>query len=137
RERKPMRTTSLIISVFGDVVTQHGHSIWLGSVVNALEPLGVNHRLVRTSVFRLVKDGWLEFEREGRCSYYRFSAFGMHEYQRAARRIYAMEPNSWHGRWQLLIPLTVPEKNRDALRRSLLWQGFRILAPGTFARPGD
>jgi len=135
--RKPMRTNSLIVSLFGDVVSQHGNVIWLGSLLEALEALGVNPRLVRTSVFRLVKDGWLESERVGRRSYYRFSSFGLHEYERAARRIYALEHKEWHGRWQILIPLALPEKNREGLRRSLWWQGFRLIAPGTYARPGD
>jgi phenylacetic acid degradation operon negative regulatory protein len=137
RVRRPMRTTSLIVSLFGDVVSQHGNVIWLGSLLAALDPLGVNPRLVRTSVFRLVKDGWLESERVGRRSYYRFSAFGLHEYERAARRIYALEQREWHGRWLVLIPLAVPENRRDGLRRSLWWQGFRAITPGTYARPGD
>jgi phenylacetic acid degradation operon negative regulatory protein len=135
--RSPMRTTSLVISLFGDVVTQHGHSIWLGSLVKALSPIGVNERLVRTTVFRLVKEGWLEAERVGRRSYYRFSEYGLHEYERAARRIYALDDTRWRGHWQLLIPVTVPETRRDQLKRSLQWQGFRNIAPGTFARPGE
>lgn len=135
--RSPMRTTSLIVSVFGDVITQHGHTIWLGSLVNALAPLGVNERLVRTTVFRLVKEGWLEAERVGRRSYYRFSAYGLHEYQRAARRIYALDKNQWRGHWQLLIPVAVPEQQREQLRRSLQWQGFRTIAPATYAKPGE
>jgi phenylacetic acid degradation operon negative regulatory protein len=135
--RSPMRTTSLVISMFGDVVTQHGHTIWLGSLVNALALLGVNDRLVRTTVFRLVKEGWLEADRVGRRSYYRFSDYGLHEYQRAARRIYAMDDDNWRGHWQLLIPVSVPERQRDQLRRSLQWQGYRTIAPGTFAKPGD
>jgi phenylacetic acid degradation operon negative regulatory protein len=135
--RSPMRTTSLVISVFGDVVTQHGHTIWLGSLVNALAPLGVNERLVRTTVFRLVKEGWLVADRVGRRSYYRFSDYGLNEYQRAARRIYAMDDKDWRGHWQLLVPAAVPEKQREQLRRSLQWQGFRNIAPGTFAKPGE
>lgn len=135
--RKPMRTTSLIISVFGDVVSQHGGTIWLGSLVKAMALLGVNERLVRTSVFRLVKEGWLESDRVGRRSFYRFSDYGSHEYERAARRIYALENEEWQGHWQLLIPQDIPEGKREQFRRSLEWQGFRTLTPGTFARPGD
>ena len=136
RARKPLRSTSLIITLFGDTVSQHGHTLWLGSLVNALAPLGVNERLVRTSVFRLVKEGWLEAERVGRRSYYRFTAHGNAEYERAARRIYATEDTSWEGHWQILIPLAIPEDDRDNFRRSLNWQGFRSIAPGTFAKPG-
>lgn len=135
--RRPMRTTSLIVTFFGDVVSQHGHTVWLGSLVNALAPLGINERLVRTSVFRLIKEGWLESERVGRRSYYRFTDYGTHEYERAARRIYALENNAWEGHWQLLIPLNIPENNREKFRRSLQWQGYRAIAPGTFAKPGD
>jgi len=135
--RRPMRTTSLIVTVFGDVVSQHGGSIWLGSLVKALAPMGVSERLVRTSVFRLVQEGWLEFERVGRRSFYRFSEYGDHEYARAARRIYGQEDGRWNGRWQLLIPLDIPEESRERFKRSLLWQGFRAISPGTFAKPGE
>lgn len=135
--RRPMRTTSLIITFFGDVLSQHGHTIWLGSLVNAMAPLGINERLVRTSVFRLVQEGWLESERVGRRSFYRFSDYGWHEYQRAARRIYALENSGWHGHWQLLMPLEVPENVKEKFRRSLQWQGYRAISPGTFAKPGD
>ncbi len=135
--RRPMRTTSLIITFFGDAVSQHGHTVWLGSLIKAMAPLGINERLVRTSVFRLVKEGWLESERVGRRSYYQFTNYGAHEYQRAARRIYALEDSKWPGHWQILIPQNIPEKNRDKFKRSLQWQGYRAIAPGTFAKPGD
>jgi phenylacetic acid degradation operon negative regulatory protein len=135
--RRPLRSTSLIITLFGDVVSQHGGTIWLSSLVEALAPFGISDRLVRTSAFRLVKEGWLESERVGRRSYYRFSAYGASEYERAARRIYAVGNKSWNGRWQLLIPLDIPDKKREPFRRSLHWQGFRAIAAGTFAKPGE
>jgi phenylacetic acid degradation operon negative regulatory protein len=135
--RRPMRTTSLIVTFFGDVVSQHGNTIWLGSLVNAMAQLGINERLVRTSVFRLVKDGWLESERVGRRSFYRFTSYGSQEYQRAARRIYALESGQWKGQWKLLIPQDIPDKQREPFRRSLHWQGYRAIAAGTYARPGD
>jgi phenylacetic acid degradation operon negative regulatory protein len=135
--RRPIRTTSLIITLFGDVVSQHGGTIWLGSLVEALAPFGISDRLVRTSVFRLVREGWLEAERVGRRSYYRFTPYGTHEYERAARRIYALKQKHWNGHWQLLIPLDIPDKSREPFRRSLHWQGFRAIAPGTFAKPGE
>ena len=42
--RKPVRTGSLIISVFGDAVSQHGSAVWLGSLIKVLEPFGLNQR---------------------------------------------------------------------------------------------
>ena len=135
--RQPIRTTSLIVTLFGDVVSQHGGTLWLSSLVEALQPFGISDRLVRTSVFRLVKEGWLEAERVGRRSYYRFTTYGNQEYERATRHIYALESRHWNGRWQILIPLDIPEKKREPFRRSLHWQGFRAISAGTFARPGD
>ncbi|WP_435211133.1 phenylacetic acid degradation operon negative regulatory protein PaaX [Luminiphilus sp. nBUS_16] len=136
RDRQPMRAKSLIITLFGDVISQHGGEIWLGSIAESVEALGVNDRLVRTSVFRLVKEGWLEVEREGRKSFYGFTRSGGKEYQRAAQRIYSAGGDSWRGGWQLLIPTHLPEHLRDDFRRSLTWLGFRPISNGTFARPG-
>lgn len=135
-QRQPMRAKSLIVTFFGDVVSQHGKQIWLGSIANALEGLGVNDRLVRTSVFRLVKEGWLEVDRLGRKSFYRFTSTGSQEYQRAAQRIYSADSHSWRGGWQLLLLTDVDESKRDDFRRSLNWLGFRAITPATFARPG-
>jgi phenylacetic acid degradation operon negative regulatory protein len=136
RERQPMRAKSLIITLFGDVISQHGGEIWLGSIARSVEALGINDRLVRTSIFRLAKEGWIEVEREGRKSFYGFTRSGSKEYQRAAQRIYSAGGNSWRGGWQILIPTHLPEHLRDDFRRSLNWLGFRAISNGTFARPG-
>ncbi|MDG1829146.1 MAG: phenylacetic acid degradation operon negative regulatory protein PaaX [Luminiphilus sp.] len=136
RGRQPMRAKSLIITLFGDVISQHGGEIWLGSIAKSVEALGVNDRLVRTSIFRLAKEGWLEVEREGRKSFYGFTRSGSKEYQRAAQRIYSAGGDSWHGTWQLLVPTNLPEHMRDNFKRSLNWLGFRAISNGTFARPG-
>ena len=98
--------------------------------------LGVNERLVRTSVFRLVQEGWLESNRVGRRSYYRFSTFGLSEYERVTARIYDLEEPIWSRVWQLVVPVNVGEQVKDAFFRSLSWQGYRQISPGLFARPG-
>ena len=133
--RKPMRSTSLIITVFGDVISCHGGVIWLGSLVKAMSLMGINERLVRTSVFRLVKEDWLCAERVGRRSYYRFTAYGENEYKRAASRIYGEAKIPWEGRWQLLLVRDIEEPIREKVRRSLQWQGFRSITPGVFVKP--
>jgi len=136
RARRPIRSTSLIVTIFGDVVSQHGGVIWLGSLVEALGLIGIDERLVRTSTFRLVQEGWLYSERGGRRSFYRFTDYGLREYERAARRIYAAGEPRWEGNWTLLVPIAIPEDLRERFRRSVAWQGFGSLAPNLYAHPG-
>lgn len=131
--------TSLIFTVFGDTVSQHGGSIWLSSLIDAMAEFDVNERLVRTSVYRLVKDDLLESERIGRCSYYRFSDSGKRYSTRASMRIYAASAGHTEQDWILALTRRSPESQRASeLRRGLEWLGFNQLRPGLFAHPaGD
>ena len=129
--------TTLVLTFFCDVVTQHGGEIWLGSIIHALAPLGINERLTRTAVFRLVRDGWLESRKQGRRSYYRLTQTGNNYYQRAASRIYASDKPEWDGSWMLLFTSLVPEDKRKTLNRGLLWLGYGRLAAGVYALPYD
>lgn len=128
-------STTLVITFFCDVVTQHGGEIWLGSVIHALAPLGINERLTRTAVFRLVQEGWLESRKQGRRSYYRLTQTGQNYYQRAAKRIYASNKPAWDGIWTLLFVSLVPEDKRDPLHRGLSWLGYGRMAAGVYALP--
>ena len=130
-------STALVFTFFCDVVTQHGEEIWLGSVIQALAPLGINERLTRTAVFRLVQDKWLEARKQGRRSYYRLTQTGQHYYQRSARRIYASGKPDWDGVWTLLFVSLVPEDKRDALHRGLSWLGYGRMAAAVYALPAN
>ena len=130
-------STTLVFAFFCDVVTQHGGEIWLGSVIHALAPLGINERLTRTAVFRLVQDGWLTSRKQGRRSYYRLTPTGQHYYQRAASRIYANNKTVWDGMWTLLFTAMVPDEKRDALHRGLSWLGYGRMAAGVYALPSN
>ena len=127
--------TTLVLTFFCDVVTQHGGEIWLGSVIHALTPLGINERLTRTAVFRLVQDGWLESRKKGRQSYYRLTRTGQNYYKRAAMRIYSCKKPDWDGSWDLIFTSLVPEDKRDALKRGLTWLGYGRMAAGVYALP--
>jgi len=128
-------STTLVFTFFCDVVTQHGGEIWLGSIIHALAPLGINERLTRTAVFRLVQDGWLESRKQGRRSYYRLTKTGQNYYQRAAKRIYSSNKPEWDGIWTLLFVSLVPEDKRDTLHRGLSWLGYGRMAAGVYALP--
>ena len=57
RSRPTLRAGSLITTVFGDSIAPRGGTVWLGSLIRAMAEFGVNERLVRTSVFRLAREG--------------------------------------------------------------------------------
>jgi len=103
QQQRPLRGGSLIITLFGDSISQHGNSVWLGSIIKVLEPFGLNSRLIRTAVHRLIQEDWLSSQQFGRRSYYSFTRVGLRRYEKAAQRIYAGGPPEWDGGWTLVI----------------------------------
>lgn len=134
----PPRAKSLCVTVLGDAVGPHGGVAWLGNMIDLLEPLGINERLLRTSVFRLVAQGWLKSERSGRRSRYALADQGLKLTARASPRIYIGPPMDWDDSWTVVI---LPRfgshglAERNALRDQLVWEGFGVIAPGVFAHP--
>ena len=138
KERIPLRAKSLIVTIYGDSILPHGGSVWLGSLIRLVAPLGLSDRMVRTAVFRLTRDQWLIAAPVGRRSYYALTAEGRQRFEAAHRRIYALDQGPWDGRWLLVLTgagAALPSDRREALRRDLLWQGFGTLAPSVLAHP--
>jgi phenylacetic acid degradation operon negative regulatory protein len=133
--RGTLRAGSLIITVFGDSISQHGNCVWLGSLIDALAPFGLNARQIRTAVFRLAQEDWLATRQIGRRSYYSFTESGMRHYEKAARRIYAARRPRWDETWTLVIPVLADNAQRETLRKELRWLGFGSIAPGVLAHP--
>src|SRR5690606_5602308 len=134
----PPRAKSLCVSLLGDALACHGGAIWLGGIIELLEPLGINERLLRTSVFRLVAQGWLQAERHGRRSLYQLSEQGLRHTAHASQRIYVGPAADWNGEWTLVALPRLGNNGlaeRTELRRELAWEGFGMLAPGLFAHP--
>ena len=135
KSQRPLRAGSLIITVYGDAIAPRGGVAWLGSLIRVLEPFGLNGRLVRTSVFRLAKDGWLVSEQIGRRSYYGLTEEGKGRFEHATRRIYGEPLRQWDGTWTLAVLPSADSGQRDGLRKELGWLGFGVLAPGLMAHP--
>ena len=135
----PPRAKSLVMTVFGDALAPRGGAVWLGSLISLLAPFGISERAVRTSVFRLVEEGWLEASRSGRRSQYRLSAQGEKRFLRAHQRVYAPPSREWDGQWSLLMMMSdqLSTTQKNALKKELLWEGFALLGSGVFAYPGD
>jgi len=136
REEEP-RSKSLIVTIFGDSLAPSVTAVWLGELIELLQPFEVNERLVRTSAFRLVEEGWLESTRDGRRSRYALPPSGTRRFEHAYRRIYTPPPENWNRKWTLVIlPKTGNgPAERSELRRELEWEGFGTLAPGVLVHP--
>jgi phenylacetic acid degradation operon negative regulatory protein len=135
----PPRAKSVVMTLFGDVITPHGGRVWLGSLIELLAPFGISDRLVRTSVFRLAEEGWLDAQREGRRSQYALNATSARRFERAYQRVYAPSYREWDGKWTLLFATSgaITAEQRAGLRKELLWQGYGMIAPSVFAHPAS
>lgn len=137
RQQDRMKTGSLIVSIFGDAILPRGGRVWLGSLIRLLEPLQLNERLIRTSIFRLVKEGWLQSETIGRRADYMLTPGGARRSEESARQIYASHAPIWDRRWRLILTVgNLDPKQRQQLRRALFWQGFGVIGPDCFVHPG-
>jgi len=136
KEEEP-RSKSLIITMFGDSLSPAVDAVWLGELIELLEPFDVNERLVRTSSFRLVEEGWLESQRDGRRSRYGLTPSGARRFELAYRRIYAPRLVRWDGKWTVVVLSKAGNgaAERSELRHELGWEGFGMLAPGVFLHP--
>lgn len=133
----PVSGTSLISSLYGDALSHRGGEIWLGSLTALLEDLGFGDRFVRTSLFRLNKEGWLDVDRIGRRSFYRLSDKGLRLTRRAESKIYRAEPPTWDGTWLLLLSEGLDKSTLTDVKKQLIWQGFGTLAPSLMASPSQ
>ncbi|HYL70665.1 MAG TPA: phenylacetic acid degradation operon negative regulatory protein PaaX [Candidatus Dormibacteraeota bacterium] len=132
RARRPLRGGSLLITVFGDAIAARGGAVTLGSLIRLAAPFGLTERLVRTSVARLARAGWLSAQRSGRRSEYRLTRGGARRFAEATRRIYGASPENWDRSWTLAL---VPPGQRR-LREELEWLGFGQLNGSLLAHPG-
>ena len=135
RSRPTMRAGSLIVTLFGDAIRPRGGTVWIGSLIRVLKDFGVNERLVRTSVFRLARDNWLEVEQVGRRSYYSLSDNGADEFEQATARIYGDPRQSWNGDWCLVLLAGLDADRKEAVRKTLGWLGFGAISANVLAHP--
>ncbi len=134
-QSQPISGTSLIISLYGDALHHRGGEVWLGSLTNLLEPMGFTDRFVRTSVFRLQKESWLDVEKIGRRSYYRISERGQNQFRHAESKIYQSEQPDWDGKWDLLLLEAANKEDKLRLKKELSWLGFGQFNSSLMAAP--
>ncbi len=135
RSRATLRSGSLITTVFGDSIAPRGGKVWLGSLIAVMADFGISERLVRTSVFRLARDGWLRSEQIGRRSYYGLTDDGRERFDQATHRIYGAPTTDWDGQWCLLLLSGLDTAARERVRKECAWLGFGPMSANVLAHP--
>ena len=136
-EQPDISAKSVLVTILGDSVLPVTKTLWLSSRFELAAPFGFSERLVRTSMFRLVSEGWVSNERIGRRSRYSLTLLAVGESTDADRRIYSPDPTDWDGSWTFAVldtPL-LPAAERDKIGRHLRWHGFVALGRSLLASP--
>ena len=136
-EQPDISARSVLVTVLGDSVLPVTRTLWLSSLFELATPFGFSERLVRTSMFRLVSEGWVSNERVGRRSRYSLTPLAVRESTDADRRIYADDRSGWDGLWTfaMLDTAAMPAPERHRIARHLHWHGFVALGRGLLASP--
>jgi phenylacetic acid degradation operon negative regulatory protein len=138
RQKPDASARTVLVTVFGDGIEPHGGEVWAGSLLQLVEPLGMNERLVRTSLNRLVGEGLLVTRRHGKRSFYSVTPLARREFLRAERRIYHPRGDPWDGRWTVVVNTSeVAPPARAAVRQHLGRLGFSPLGPSVHISPFD
>jgi phenylacetic acid degradation operon negative regulatory protein len=138
RQRPDASARTLLVTVFGDGVEPHGGEVWAGSLLRLVEPLGINERLVRTSLNRLVGEGFLVTRRHGKRSFYSVTPMARREVRQAERHIYHPRGDPWDGRWTVVVNTSaVAPPARSAVRQHLSQLGFTALSSSVHITPFD
>jgi phenylacetic acid degradation operon negative regulatory protein len=135
QRQRPVRSGSLLITLFGDSIAPRGGAVTLGSLIRLAESFGIPERVVRTSVGRLAQEGWLAFRRAGRQSEYYLTEHGKSRFAEATQRIYGEAPQSWDGYWTLLLLPAGARARRERVREEMAWLGFGQVSAGVLAHP--
>ena len=135
KQQRPLRAGSLIITLFGDAISQRDRTVWLGSLFTLLAPFGINERLVRTSVYRLVNENWLQADKQGRRSYYALTQSGSKRFDNAFEHVYQMTTPHWQGSWCLVFLNQLEQEKRKQIKEELQWLSFGALGNDVLLHP--
>lgn len=132
-------TRSMIFTIYGDYIHHYGNKIWIGSLIRLLKEFGHNDQAARVAVSRMMKQGWLQSEKQENRSYYFLTDQGISRIEEAGTRIFKLNPSEWDRKWRVLM-YTIPEEKRhirDELRQELLWSGFGSFSNACWISPNN
>lgn len=135
---RPTNSTQFyLFNLFGDYIVPRGGAVWTNDLLYLLELLGVSERAARSTLSRMKRRGWFLTRKEGRESQYVITEEGQAILEEGDARIFERSFTDWDGTWHLIV-YSLPEerrKERNELRKKLVWLGFGNLAPGTWVSP--
>ena len=113
-----------------------GRELTAGQLIALAAPVGLSATNVKSHVSRMVSEGALEREGSARLAKYRMSSEQARQIEALRARLDTKPKQAWDGSW-LMLTLQLPRSrvDRDWLRASLWFDGFRPVAPKTFLRP--
>lgn len=130
---------NLIVTAFGDGLLRYGvdTEVSVQQLAQLLATFGVNERLVRTSLSRLVNEQLLAARQVDRRSSYRVDAAAVALFREADDRIYHALGTSWDGSWTMVVVdgTEGTAAERATLRQELAWAGLGVVAPNVMASP--
>jgi DNA-binding transcriptional regulator PaaX/acyl dehydratase len=133
-----VRPETLLLALLGDQVLGRDVAVSTGSVIAALNRLGVGEHATRATVARMVRRELLRTVRRGREAFLALTPRAVEVLRDGLRRLEAeIVDQDWDGRLTLLA-FSVPETrraDRHALRTRLGWMGFAPLRSGLWVSP--
>lgn len=130
---------AFLLTVLGELVLPKRSRIWTGSLIAALESVGVEEKAARQALMRTASHGLISSERVGRRSRWQLTSTAVQLLTDGTERIYSFGRHAehWDRRW-LVVLLGSPEterRRRHHIRTRLTWAGLGTPAPGVWVTP--
>lgn len=133
-----MNARSALFDLYGDHLSGRGGAAPVSALVRLLAPLGIAAPAVRTSISRMVRQGWLVATRLPGGPGYAMTPRAARRLEEAAARIYRTREAEWDGRWRLLVTARVGDRGaRERLRAGLAYLGYAQLDDSTWIAPRE
>jgi phenylacetic acid degradation operon negative regulatory protein len=127
---------SALFDLYGDHLRTRGNQAPVAVLVRLLAPLGVTGPAVRTSISRMVRQGWLRPVRLPSGPGYALTEQARSRLEEAAVRIYRTREATWTGCWDLLVLEPLGSRTaRDRVRSGLGYLGYAPLSDSTWISP--
>lgn len=131
-----MHARSAVFDLYGDHLADRGGWAPISAVVRLLSAVDVAQAATRTAVSRMVREKWLAPQERRGVRGYAATERADARLAGAWRRIYAVTPPEWDGRWHIVVADHVSDRSRRSrLAASMNYLGYGRIASGTWIAP--